>query len=105
MSKITTIPFAGFYNSIWSEGLNYAEEMYLENLGVPFAFGVLTMIDVTFKLERASLKGNITRVKLKGDDTAEWIVDTNRPDTPEGFVALQPWCSGSYRWLNKEVLK
>ena len=31
-TMLTTIPFAGFYNSIWSEGLNYAEEMYLENL-------------------------------------------------------------------------
>lgn len=32
MSKITTIPFAGFYNSIWSDGIDRAEEMYLENL-------------------------------------------------------------------------
>lgn len=62
------------------------------------------MIDVTFKFERASLKGSIIWVKLKGDDFPEWIVDTNRPDIPEGFVALQHWASGSYRWLNKEVL-
>lgn len=32
MSKITTIPFAGFYESIWSEGIDRAEEIHLEHL-------------------------------------------------------------------------
>lgn len=32
MSKITTIPFAGFYNTIWSYGIDRAEEIHLEHL-------------------------------------------------------------------------
>lgn len=65
------------------------------------------MIDVTYKLEiaRRYKPSNITWVKLKDDVNAEWIVDTTRPDIPEGLVALQHWCSGSYRWASAEAIE
>lgn len=63
------------------------------------------MIDVTYRLE-AAIKGvRLTWVKLKGEDDAEWLVDTKRPGTPEGLVALQHWCSGSYRRASAEAIE
>lgn len=64
------------------------------------------MLDVTYKLEAAKTHqpSEITWVKLKGDSGSEWVVDSERPGVPEGLVALQHWCSGSYRWVSLEAL-
>ena len=65
------------------------------------------MIDVTFKLKSARYKdaNHTTWVTLEGQEESEWMVDTQRPGTPEGFVALQHWCSGSYRWASAEAIE
>ena len=49
MSKITTIPFAGFYESIWSEGLEHAEEMHLEYLEQEEGVAMLASAEAIWK--------------------------------------------------------
>ena len=49
MSKITTIPFAGFYESMWSQGLERAEEMHLEYLEQEEGVAMLASADAIWK--------------------------------------------------------
>lgn len=65
------------------------------------------MIDVTFKLKSARYDpaNDMAWVTLEGQDEEEWYVDLDRPGIPEGLVALQHWCSGSYRWASAEAIE
>lgn len=65
------------------------------------------MIDVTFKLKSARRNPTTGKIwiTLEGQEEGEWFVDFDRPDVPEGFVALQHWCSGSYRWASAEAIE
>lgn len=49
MSKITTIPFAGFYESMWSQGLERAEEMHLEYLEQEEGVAMLASAEAIWK--------------------------------------------------------
>ena len=49
MFKITTIPFAGFYESMWAEGLERAEEMHLEYLEQKEGVAMLASTDAIWK--------------------------------------------------------
>ncbi len=49
MFKITTIPFAGFYESMWSHGLERAEEMHLEYLEQEEGVAMLASADAIWK--------------------------------------------------------